>query len=724
MARYFLNLSACLAALTACIATPVAARDAQAGPADVILEHGSIYRVEPKGTWAQALAVRDGKIVAIGSDQEVDRLKGPNTRVVDLRQRMVMPGMIDAHIHLGMAASVLQTYKCNFSAYGDFDAVLSSVRECASRTPPGEWILGESWGSGLYARLSDPSALRALDEASGDHPVMLRNDSIHDRWVNSKALQIAGITAKTPDPVNGKIGRDPATGALNGLLMESAAALVESHIPAITAKPTVADEAKGLEVGVQYLNSIGVTGFNDAVVLGGFGNYSDLRAYKMLDERGGLTANAALSLLVDQNTPSLDDIIAQGAAIESPQIDAGFAKIFVDGVMVSHTATFLEPYLPDDAHGANFRGDPKISQERLTAMVKQLDRRGVSIKLHTAGDGAVAMALNAIAAARTANGKTGPMHTLAHAGYIADRDIPRVRALNVAIDASPTVWYPGPILAGTEAVIGEKRARRYWPFRTFEEQGVVVAGGTDWKTLPGEFSSLWDGMEGLVTRKNPTGAAPGTLWPEEAVDVATMIEFYTINSARALGISKRTGSIEVGKDADLIVLDRNLFEISPDDIADTKVDLTFFRGKTVYERADEGSVSDAGAAAVERAAAAWLAAINAGDYETGKKGLADDAAVIGPDGPVVLGRTEVDAQVAALTRTEGFKVDFTPERSGISADGQIGFVVGQSAISVATADGKRVPQRQRLLLVWRKQPSGEWKCIFNVPMGAPLAPPK
>ncbi|MET3473225.1 putative amidohydrolase YtcJ [Novosphingobium sp. 1529] len=553
--------------------------------ADLVLRNGAIYLVEPERKWAQALAVKDGRIIALGTDRDIARFTGAKTHVVDLQQRMVMPGLIDGHVHLSTAAAELQIYNCVFSAYGDFDAVIASVRACAAKVPAGEWILGQSWGSGLYGRLADAKSLALLDQASGDHPVMLRNDSIHDRWVNSRALAIAGISATTPDPENGKIGRDPGTGALNGLLLESATSLVERHVPALVTKTDVEQEADALQVGVRYLNSRGVTGFDDAGVVFGNSHFSDARAYKALDQRGTLTAHAALSMLIDPDKPDIDEIYSHRAEINSATLSMNFAKIFVDGVMVSHTAEFLEPYLPDAAHGADFRGTTKMSAERLAQLVTALDARGISVKMHVAGDGSVRMALDAIAAARKANGAGGPIHTLAHAGYIAGSDIDRVRQLHAAIDASPTVWYPGPILTGTEAVIGKERADHYWPFRTFVAHGVLVAGGTDWKTLPGEFSDLWDGMQGMVTRRNPTGAAPGALWPEQAVDVGTMIRFYTLNSAKALGIDQRTGSISVGKLADFVVLDKNLFKIPADTIAKTNVDMTFFGGKLVYERA-------------------------------------------------------------------------------------------------------------------------------------------
>ncbi len=556
---------------------------------DLILRNGAIYLVEPAGRWAQALAVRDGRIVAIGSDAEIDPLRGSATRVVDLAGRMAMPGIIDNHVHVGAASIELMFYTCNFSAYSTFDEVIAAVAKCAQGKGPDDWIVGQNWSSALYDRLSQEDAIKRLDEASGGRPVMLRNDTIHDRWVNSRALQIAGITSETADPDNGKIGRDPKTGALNGLLIETAGPLVESKIP--QPARSVESAADALAFGVAFLNSVGVTGFDDAVVvdqdasapaLGA--NPSNVPAYQLLEKQGRLTAHAALSMLIAPENPELDKVYARREQVRSANISMDFAKIFIDGVMVSRTGVFLEPYLPDREHGADFRGEPKMTQETLNKIVVDLDRRNISAKLHVSADGAVRMALDAIAAARKANGDKGPIHTLAHAGYIAPADIGRAATLRAAIDASPTVWYPGPILAGTETVIGKERANRFWPFKTMNDKGVIVAGGTDWKSLPGEFSDLWAGMEGMVTRRNPIGAAPGALWPEQAVDVETMIQFYTLNSAKVTRVADRAGSLKVGKLADIIVLDQNLFKVSPERISDTKVDLTFFGGKLAFDR--------------------------------------------------------------------------------------------------------------------------------------------
>ena len=561
---------------------------ALAKPADLVLQNGKIYLVEPAGQWAEAIAIADGKIVAVGTRAEIKSFIGRQTRIIDLKGRMAMPGINDNHIHLAAAAADMMNYTCNIPVASSFEQLLDVVRACSAEKGPDEWIVGQAWSSALYGRLEQADALRALDAASGGRPVILRNDTIHDRWVNSRALAIAGITKSTIDPPAGKIGKDPKTGELNGLLIEGAGLLVTKHIPRFN-KPDSLDNAKEtLAFGLRYLNSVGVTGFDDALVSAGSekgpGLGSSVEAYHALDQAGGLTARVATSIFINPEHPNLDMLFANRERFRSDKLSLDYAKIAIDGVMVSRTAIFLEPYLPDAAHGADFHGMVKIPAEQLNEMVTDLDKRGISAKLHVAGDGAVHMALDAIEAARKANGPNGPMHSLAHAGYITIDDIDRSARLNAAIDASPTVWYPGPILGATEAVIGKERANRFWPFRTMIDRGAIIAGGTDWKTLPEEFSDLWSGIEGMVSRRNPMGKAPGALWPEQAISLAETLKIYTLNSAQAMNLAGKTGSLVVGKSADLIVLGHNLFDIPVEQISETKVDMTLFEGKVVFQR--------------------------------------------------------------------------------------------------------------------------------------------
>jgi predicted amidohydrolase YtcJ len=203
------------------------------------------------------------------------------------------------------------------------------------------------------------------------------------------------------------------------------------------------------------------------------------------------------------------------------------------------------------------------------------------VKIHCAGDAAVRTALDAIEVVRSFKGDTPLMHQIAHAGFVDPADIRRFKDLNVVADLSPILWYPNQIIDGIEQAVGE-RVRQYWPNRNLVQAGVLIATGTDWPVIPNP--DPWSGIEGLITRRDPSGQFDGALWPEQALDLATAIEAYTINPARAMGIETITGSLAVGKSADLIVLDRNLFETAPTDIADTQVLITFFEGRVAYQR--------------------------------------------------------------------------------------------------------------------------------------------
>ncbi len=575
-------IASVLAACTNTVAPPT--NMASPPPADVVVRGGPIRTMNPAQPVVQAVAIRDGKIVALGDERTVQLWTNKDTRIIDLAGRMAMPGLNDSHVHLEMAALDLVTYACEFEPTATLDVLLATVKQCAEGKSADAWIVGQYIGSNLYTQIRDASTIKRLDEASGGRPVFLRNDSIHDRWVNSRALQIAGYTRDTKDPLNGQIGRDPKTGELNGLLIERPAyEALQSQIPAFM---PLDDERRraAIATSVRTLNSFGVTAFQDARI-----NPDGAAVIHELDQQGSLTARANLSTLVEPNkNPSLDQLFAQRAAFRSERLNLDWAKIYLDGVMVSRTALFIEPYLPDDEHGADFRGEAIVSQARLNQILAELDRRGISVKLHVAGDGSVHQAIEAIAETRKANGPNGPLHSLAHAGYILDSDIARLKPLGIAIDTSPTVWYPGSILTATEEVIGVERAGRFWPFRTMLDQGALVAGGTDWKTLPGEFSDIWSGIEGMVTRRNPRTNNGPALWAEQAITLDEALRIFTLDAARAMKLDDRTGSLAVGKSADLIVLAQDIFAIPPERISDTLVDYTLFEGEIVYNR-NEGA---------------------------------------------------------------------------------------------------------------------------------------
>ncbi len=546
--------------------------------ADLVLQNGRVYTVDASKPWAEALAIRAGKITFVGADSEVKSLIGSDTRVIDLKGKMVMPGINDVHVHplLGGRADL---FECHFLPTLSLEEVLAVVRADARKARPGAWIVGGSWGSNFTSKLSTLDALRALDEASEGHPVLLRDDSVHNRWVNSRALELAGIDANTPDPVDGVIVRDEVTRAPVGMLFESAVAAVE-HAAEVANPYSLEANVSALARAVEILNSFGVTGLQDAAVSGAV-----LSAYNNLDAQGKLSAWVVGSMMAEPagflNDMVGDELIEQRARFASPHVHPTFVKIFLDGVPMSRTSAFIEPYLPDKAHGCCFRGTTIKALPELARLIAKQEDRGLAVKIHCAGDGAVRTALDAFEVVRSFKGATPLTHHIAHAGFIDPADVRRFKDLNVVADLSPILWYPNQIIDGIEQAVGE-RVRQYWPNRNLLEAGALIATGTDWPVIPNP--DPWSGMEGLITRRNPDGQFDGALWPEQALDLAAAIAAYTANPARAMGLNGVTGSLSIGKSADLIVLDRNLFAIAPSDIGDTEVLTTFFEGRVAFQR--------------------------------------------------------------------------------------------------------------------------------------------
>jgi predicted amidohydrolase YtcJ len=552
--------------------------------ADLILTNGRVYTVDGKRSEARAIAITGGHIAAVGGYFDMAPHRGATTRIVDLGGKMVLPGIVDVHNHHTRGGQA-DLFEINISPVMDLDQILAAVRAYAAKIPAGEWIVGGIWGSNLIARLEQMSARAALDEASPDHPVMLRDDSQHNRWVNGRALALIGIARDTPDPPEGSIVRDPASGEAVGLLLEKASAIAERAV-----RRTIPDAAgrdlASTRRAIEILNSYGITAFQDANTMLPF-----LTALKTLDSAGQLTARCVASLPALDSTygPDVygDAILAVRENYRGRHVYPDYIKLFMDGVPTTRTAAMLEPYIATALTGCCYRGDALISIPELVRWIAKAESLGLAVKIHCTGDAAVRDALDAIDVVRSFNGpiteiQTAP-HQIAHASFIDPADIPRFKELGVAADLSPIIWYPGPIVEAIMAVVPEARAREYWPNRALHEAGALLAAGSDWPVMP--QPDPWLGIEGMITRRNPNGRTPGALWPEQALDLATVLEIYTINAARAMGLGHLTGSIEVGKSADLIVIDRDLFTIPVEDIGDTKVLTTYFEGNIVFERA-------------------------------------------------------------------------------------------------------------------------------------------
>lgn len=549
--------------------------------AELVVRNARVYTMDRARPWASAFAVTGGRVVAVGGEADIAPFVGGATATVDAGGRMVMPGIVDVHTHM-MIGGMAELFELRFPSTSSFETLLERVGAAAAKATEGDWIIGGQWGSDLLPKLNTLEALAELDRVSRGRPVMLRDDTYHNRWVNSAAMKIAGIDKRNGDPDKGSFGRDQATGALTGMMIESAAGVIERAI----VQSGYYDDEMGraaMARSIATLNSFGVTATLDAAAM-----EPVIAALKGLDDRGELTAWAVSAMPAVE--PSFlfgiagDELIALRGKYRGAHARPDFVKVFLDGVPGARTAAFHEPYTADPVLGCCFRGSTIVTVPDLIRWLGKCEKLGIAVKIHCAGDAAVTQALDAIDVVRSFNGPTHLIHHIAHASYIAPDDIRRFAELGVAADLSPFLWYPTSFLEGHKQTMGEERAQRFWPNRDLLDSGALLAGGSDWPVMPNP--DPWNGMEGLVTRRNPGGEFPGAaLWPEQALPIETALEIFTINSAQAIGLGDTIGSLEPGKSADFIVLDRNVLEIPSDEIADVTVLKTFFEGRLVYERA-------------------------------------------------------------------------------------------------------------------------------------------
>jgi hypothetical protein len=515
--------------------------------------------------WAEAVAVGGGKIVGVGKSAEMKKFRGKETRVLDLDGKMVLPGFHDSHVHL--VTGGMELAQCDLNGVKTRDEILAKIRRYAADHPERSWIVGGGWDLPVFPAANPPK--EDLDEVVSDRPAYLSAADGHSAWVNSRALELAGVTSQTPDPKNGRVERKPGTKEPTGTLREAAMRLVSRHIP----EPSAEDYLNGLRAGLALANRFGITSIIEASA-----DEKIMRAYAGLERRGELTLRVMASLQTDprKGPGQVAGLSEMRQAYQLGLLRAEAAKIFVDGVIESHTAALLEPYIdrPDD------RGEPILEQADLNALAVALDRAGFQIHIHAIGDRAVRMSLDALQAARTANGPRDGRHHIAHLELIDPADIPRFQTLGVAANFQPLWAYPDLYITElTEPILGPERSRRLYPIGSIARNGALVVGGSDWSV-----SSLnpLEAIQVAVTRRALDDAGSAPWLPQEVIDLAAAIRAYTINGAYLSRQEKLTGSMELGKAADLVVLDRNLFEIPSREIHLAKVLLTALEGKMVF----------------------------------------------------------------------------------------------------------------------------------------------
>jgi predicted amidohydrolase YtcJ len=545
--------------------------------ADLILTHGEFYT--PSG-WAASIAVKNGVILAVGDDAASAPFRAAGTKVIDLEGAAVVPGLHDMHVHpLG---SGLRELMCHIVQGSSVQQMLDAVKGCVAKHKKGEWITGGQWEASAFGK--EPMDRALLDRVSPDNPVALNDISGHSLWANTKALQVAGVTARTQPPPGGIIEKN-AKGEPNGVFRESAGGLIYASIPAATDEENI----QALSWAVGTMLAQGITSFTDAGV-----DDRTMQTYATLADRGVLKQRVRgcimwRALSFDAHGGSAAENIQRRNLYARDRFKPDCIKIVLDGVPTDgHTAAMVEPYA-DATHSeeARARGILMVPPAALKAAVVDFDRRGLTVKFHAAGDAAVRAGLDAIEAARQANGFSGLLHDVGHNSFVQMSDIARARAIGATFEMSPYIWYPNPIIPDIRKAIGEERMKRWIPVKDAIDSGALVVPGSDWAVVPSV--NPWIAIETLVTRQKPGGGGEA-LGEAEKITLKQAFDLFTVSSARQMGNAARTGAIETGLLADVLVLDRNPFKIPVTQIHDTRVKMIFINGEKVYEAASPAGI--------------------------------------------------------------------------------------------------------------------------------------
>jgi len=546
------------------------AQNANTAPADTIVLHGRVYTENTKQPWAQAVAIRGAKIVAVGSDAEIEKLRSAGTKVIDAAGKLVLPGFVDSHIHF-MDGS-LSLGRVNLEGATDAVDIQKRLREYADKHPGDDWILGRGWNYAMFGSEALPHK-KYLDEIFPSRPVFLEGYDGHTYWVNSKALAMARITRETPDPPNGAIVRDPKSGEATGALKESAQQLVAKIVPT----PSRAEKLAALRAGIKWANEHGITRVHSAG-----GDFEELDLYDELRRHGELTLRFYIAYFLNPSQLRPQDL----EAIENARkkyhddwIDAGAVKFMVDGVVESHTAAMLEPYTDDPSTKGKLFWEPS----NYKAAVAELDKRGLQLFTHAIGEYGVRTALDAYENAENLNHTRDRRPRIEHIETIAPADITRFGKLGVIASMQPLHSYPDSNALNVWARnVGPDRASRAWSWKSISDAGGRLTFGSDWPVVT---LNPWEGVQTAVTRQTTEGKPADGFVPGQRLTVAQTIDGYTLGAALAGRREPSEGSLEAGKLADLIIVSQNAFEIVPQKLAETRVLTTMVGGQVVY-RAD------------------------------------------------------------------------------------------------------------------------------------------
>ena len=539
--------------------------------ADLLLFNGRVYTMDAGRPHAQAVAIAGNRILAVGRDADLRPVLRSGGQAVDLGGRIVIPGLVDAHVHFGWYSIAIHQGRVDLDNVPTATEALVRVAEHTRTKPPGQWIQGAGWNKNVWPDPSFPTAAD-LDTVAPDHPVALQDKSHHATWVNSRALELAGITATTTDPPGGKVVRDEA-GQPTGMLLETAGELVDKIIP----EPDVETMVKALRQGIMEAHRLGLTGIHDP------GHPTVFAALQVLRARGELGLRALVHIPGHGLEAAADLGLCSGLGDECLRI--GGVKLFADGALGPQTGHMLAPY----EGTADHLGIPTHTTDELCDLVRRAHEAGLSIAAHAIGDAANRAVLDAIENSHSAR---RALHStmcqaidlcipnrIEHVQLLHPDDVPRLAPLGVVASMQP-------IHATSDMEMAERhwgrRCNLAYAWRSVLDSGARLAFGSD---CPVETLDPLIGIHAAVTRRRADGSpGPGGWIPGQRLTVAEAVHAYTMGAAYASGEAHVKGSLTSGKLADLVVLSDDIFGIEPTGILDTQVEMTVIDGQIVYRR--------------------------------------------------------------------------------------------------------------------------------------------